>query len=385
MQGASRAAARVRRRADPHPRLRGHEGRGQPGRGDRRQGAAAILARQFANEANPEIHRQTTAEEIWNDTDGEVDIFVAGIGTGGTITGVGQVLKARKPGVQIIGVEPAESPILNGGAPGPHKIQGIGANFVPEILDRTIYDEVIDVNAETSVEWARRAADGGGAAGRHLLRCRARRRRPGRPPARERRQADRRDHPVVRRALPLDHPLLRPARLNRPPRALHPVTALRRPRHRRRTTTPGGAKPGLRSRSARVGRTSRPPSHRDPAADRASRWRWALRVCTPSGCTGCRTGCGSARGRGCRPGWCPRSAGRSPGSRSIPGPRLGRRLVHRPRHGRGHRRDGRGRRRRHAVPRRHPRRQDDAAGQAPPDRRQPRRRSVPVPRCWGRS
>jgi cysteine synthase A len=118
----------------------------------------AVLARQFANEANPAIHRQTTAEEIWADTDGEVDIVVAGIGTGGTITGVGQVLKERKPGVQIIGVEPAESPILNGGAPGPHKIQGIGANFIPEILDRTIYDEIIDVNAETSVAFARQAA-----------------------------------------------------------------------------------------------------------------------------------------------------------------------------------------------------------------------------------
>ena len=117
-----------------------------------------ILARQFANEANPEIHRKTTAEEIWKDTDGQVDIVVAGIGTGGTITGVGQVLKARKPGVQIIAVEPEESPILNGGQPGPHKIQGIGANFVPEILDRDVYDEVIDINAETSVEWARRAA-----------------------------------------------------------------------------------------------------------------------------------------------------------------------------------------------------------------------------------
>ena len=117
-----------------------------------------ILAKQFANEANPEIHRKTTAEEIWKDTDGQVDIVVAGIGTGGTITGVGQVLKARKPGVQMIAVEPAESPILNGGEPGPHKIQGIGANFVPEILDRTIYDEVIDINAETSVEWAKRAA-----------------------------------------------------------------------------------------------------------------------------------------------------------------------------------------------------------------------------------
>src|SRR6476469_10532223 len=117
-----------------------------------------ILARQFANAANPEVHRRTTAVEIWDDTDGEVDIVVAGIGTGGTITGVGQVLKEKKPSVQMIAVEPAESPILNGGQPGPHKIQGLGSNFVPEILDRDIYDEVIDVNAETSVEWARRAA-----------------------------------------------------------------------------------------------------------------------------------------------------------------------------------------------------------------------------------
>ena len=118
----------------------------------------SVLARQFANEANPEIHRKTTAEEIWADTDGAVDIFVAGIGTGGTITGVGEVLKKRKPGVQIIGVEPAESPILNGGQPGPHKIQGIGANFIPEILNRDIYDEVIDVDSETAITTARRAA-----------------------------------------------------------------------------------------------------------------------------------------------------------------------------------------------------------------------------------
>ena len=118
----------------------------------------AILARQFANEANPEIHRKTTAEEIWRDTDGKVDIVVAGIGTGGTITGVGQVLKERKPEVKIIAVEPEESAILNGGTPGPHKIQGIGANFVPEILDTDVYDEVIDINAATSVEWARKAA-----------------------------------------------------------------------------------------------------------------------------------------------------------------------------------------------------------------------------------
>jgi cysteine synthase A len=118
----------------------------------------AVLVRQFANEANPEVHRRTTAEEIWKDTDGEVDVVVAGIGTGGTITGVGQVLKGRKPGVQMIAVEPAESPILNGGQPASHKIQGIGANFVPQILDRTVYDEVIDVSAEESVQWARRAA-----------------------------------------------------------------------------------------------------------------------------------------------------------------------------------------------------------------------------------
>ncbi|MCB2177114.1 MAG: cysteine synthase A [Actinomycetales bacterium] len=138
-------------------------GEGMKGAVDRAEQLAAerpgaILARQFANEANPAIHRRTTAEEIWADTDGEVDIVVAGIGTGGTITGVGQVLKERKPGVQIIGVEPAESPILNGGAPGPHKIQGIGANFVPEILDTSVYDEIIDVDAGTAAEVARRTA-----------------------------------------------------------------------------------------------------------------------------------------------------------------------------------------------------------------------------------
>ena len=118
----------------------------------------AVLARQFANQANVEIHRRTTAEEIWNDTEGQVDIVVAGVGTGGTISGVGQVLKERKPEVFLLAVEPKESPILNGGQPGPHKIQGIGANFVPEILDTEIYDEVADVDIDTAVTWARRAA-----------------------------------------------------------------------------------------------------------------------------------------------------------------------------------------------------------------------------------
>ncbi|GAA4693320.1 cysteine synthase A [Promicromonospora umidemergens] len=118
----------------------------------------AVLARQFANEANVRIHRETTAEEIWADTDGAVDIVVAGIGTGGTISGVGQVLKERNPDVKIVAVEPEESPILNGGAPGPHKIQGLGANFVPEILDTKVYDEVLDVNIASALEFARRAA-----------------------------------------------------------------------------------------------------------------------------------------------------------------------------------------------------------------------------------
>lgn len=118
----------------------------------------AVQVRQFANEANPAAHRKTTAEEIWRDTDGAVDYVVSGIGTGGTITGIGQVLKERKPDVKMIAVEPEESQVLAGEQPGPHKIQGIGANFVPEILDTDIYDEIIPVNAEDAVQWARRAA-----------------------------------------------------------------------------------------------------------------------------------------------------------------------------------------------------------------------------------
>jgi cysteine synthase len=118
----------------------------------------AVLARQFENEANAEIHRRTTGPEVWNDTDGAVDIFVSGVGTGGTLTGTGQYLKEQKPGVRVVAVEPEESPILNGGAPGPHKIAGIGANFVPAVLDREIYDEVLDVNITQAVAMARRLA-----------------------------------------------------------------------------------------------------------------------------------------------------------------------------------------------------------------------------------
>jgi cysteine synthase A len=117
-----------------------------------------LLLQQFNNPANPEIHRQTTAEEIWRDTDGQVDILIAGVGTGGTITGVGEVLKARKPSFQAIAVEPDTSPVLSGGAKGPHPIQGIGAGFVPGVLNTKIYDEVIRVKSEDAFAYARRAA-----------------------------------------------------------------------------------------------------------------------------------------------------------------------------------------------------------------------------------
>jgi len=114
----------------------------------------AVIPQQFRNPANPEIHRKTTAEEIWNDTKGNVDVIVSGVGTGGTITGVGQVLKPRKPSLKIVAVEPADSPVLSGGQPGPHKIQGIGAGFIPEVLDRSVIDEVVTVGNQTAFEIA---------------------------------------------------------------------------------------------------------------------------------------------------------------------------------------------------------------------------------------
>ena len=118
----------------------------------------AFMPDQFKNPANPRIHRETTAEEIWRDTDGQVDLVVAGVGTGGTITGVAQGIKARKPALRAVAVEPAGSPLLSGGAPGPHKIQGIGAGFIPEVLDRSVIDEVLTVDDQTAFQTARRLA-----------------------------------------------------------------------------------------------------------------------------------------------------------------------------------------------------------------------------------
>jgi cysteine synthase A len=118
----------------------------------------ALMLQQFKNIANPEIHRRTTAEEIWRDTAGKVDVFIAGVGTGGTVTGTGAVLKAKKPGIKIIAVEPEDSPVLSGGKPGPHKIQGIGAGFIPDVLQRDVIDEVVTIGNETSFLTARKIA-----------------------------------------------------------------------------------------------------------------------------------------------------------------------------------------------------------------------------------
>jgi cysteine synthase len=123
-----------------------------------RETPGAIVPQQFRNPANPEIHRRTTAEEIWVDTNGTIDVFVSGVGTGGTITGVGQALKPRKPSLRIIAVEPEDSPVLSGGKPGPHKIQGIGAGFIPEILDRSVIDEIVKVSNQSAFDTARALA-----------------------------------------------------------------------------------------------------------------------------------------------------------------------------------------------------------------------------------
>ena len=123
-----------------------------------REIAGSVIPQQFQNPANPEIHRRTTAEEIWNDTGGDIDVLVSAVGTGGTITGCGEVLKSRKPGIRVIAVEPEDSPVLSGGQPGPHKIQGIGAGFVPDVLDRSVVDEIVTVGNQTAFDTSRALA-----------------------------------------------------------------------------------------------------------------------------------------------------------------------------------------------------------------------------------
>jgi cysteine synthase A len=154
--GTAQDAADPWRRARPHAGRRGHAWRRAE---ELKAGIAdSIVLQQFENPANPEIHRRTTAEEIWNDTGGTVDAVVSGVGTGGTLTGVGSVLKARKPAVRMIAVEPEDSAVLSGGLPGPHKIQGIGAGFVPKNLDVGLIDEVVRIGNETALATARKAA-----------------------------------------------------------------------------------------------------------------------------------------------------------------------------------------------------------------------------------
>ena len=167
----------------------------------------AIMPQQFDNPANPEIHRRTTAEEIWNDTHGEIDFFVSGVGTGGTITGVEQVLKPRRPGLKIVAVEPEDSSVLSGGPPGPHKIQGLGAGFIPTILDRSLIDEVITVGNQTSFDMARLRRQVGRYSGRHFLGCRRCGGVRDRCAIGDGRQEHRHHHSVLRRALSVDGPV----------------------------------------------------------------------------------------------------------------------------------------------------------------------------------
>ena len=157
--GTAAAATGLRGRVGAYPRLRGHARPAIAKAEELAKGDPAyFIPQQFENPANPAIHAATTAEEVWRDTDGEIDVFVAGVGTGGTITGVGQVIRERKPSVRFVAVEPTASPVLSGGAKGPHPIQGIGAGFVPAILDVDLIDEIITVTNDDAFDVARRLA-----------------------------------------------------------------------------------------------------------------------------------------------------------------------------------------------------------------------------------
>ena len=161
----------------------------------------AVMPWQFGNPANPAIHRSTTAEEIWADTDGKVDCIISGVGTGGTLTGCADVLKPRRPGLRMVAVEPEGSPVLSGGEPGPHMIQGIGAGFVPEVLDTETIDEIVKVSNEQAIEMARELARTEGHPGRDIVGRRPDRRVRNRQARRHGGQAHGRHHPLVRRAL----------------------------------------------------------------------------------------------------------------------------------------------------------------------------------------
>ena len=220
-----------------------------------------FVPQQFENPANPAIHRKTTAEEVWRDTDGKIDIFVSGVGTGGTITGVAQVIKERKPSVQFVAVEPAASPVLSGGQKGPHPIQGIGAGFIPPVLDLDLVDEIITVGNDDAHQLGPPAGPRRGTAGRHLLGCGGGGRAAGGPATRERRQAHRRRAPRLRRTVS-EHPAVRRC--------------------------------GRVAMLAAIRQDIRAAKERDPAVPTRCRSSLPTQACTPSGVIGSATGCGNA-------------------------------------------------------------------------------------------